>query len=593
MITDHNPLEFSSPDGPCRVRWGTAMRPSSALWQRACPTGAVAFLIISGVLGFSITPASAQLPNVPPGIIDTLERVQQRNAANIGERGEPAAPKEFTCLLSPLAFMHSPTINVVQLQKAAGAREEYLRGCEDLRKKKNDQAEKHFRKALQQYPKYALVWVTLGQLLAKEQRTAEGRDDCSQASAVDPRYVAAYLCLADIAAQARNWDEVLKFSARALELEPTSNAVAHEYNAIGNLNLHHLAEAEKSGLLAVEIDREHRDPHVHFVLAQIYEAKQDSASEAAQLREYLKYCNSVTNAALVGQWLANLEQQMAQAGDPGAEIGVSDPPRSSAKDWGPPDVDASIPPVVNNGACPLTQILKETSSRTLDLIDNMERFSASERIEQIDIDKKGKRGNSSTEMVNYVAQIGNNSGYPSIQEYRSEGGRVRPAAVMDFGAAVFALIFHPSHIGNFDFRCEGLTELQGTPAWQMHFEESSDPNRAFSAVSMSGSLNLIRLKGRAWITTDRYNVLRIETDLADPIARIKLQREHQVITYAPVDFPKRHIELWLPETSSLYIAYRGNHYERIHTFSDYQLFSVDSTEAVKDQGTDKIFQFRF
>lgn len=525
--------------------------------------------------------------------MDTLEAVERRNSMNRGEQGELAAPKEITCLVSPLMFMRSPTVDVGQLQRATGAREEYLRGCEDLRKKKSDQAEKHFRKALQGYPKYALAWVTLGQLLEKEQRTAEARNACSQASSVDPRYVAAYLCLADIAAQTHNWNEVLKFSARALELEPTSNAVAHEYNAIGNLNLHHLAEAEKSGLLAVEIDREHHDTHAHFVLAQIYEAKHDSASEAAQLREYLKYCNSPTNAALVAQWLADLEQQMAKAGDPAVEEGVSDPARSSSKDWGPPDVDASIPPVVNNGACPLNEILKETSSRTLDLIDNMERFSASERIEQIDIDKNGKRGNSSAEMVNYVAQIGNNSGYPSIHEYRSEGERVRPASVMDFGAAIFALIFHPSHIGNFDFRCEGLTGVQGTPAWQVHFEESSDPSRAFSAFSVSGSLNLIRLKGRAWITTDTYNVLRIESDLADPITKIKLQREHQVITYAPVDFPKRHIQLWLPETSSLYIAYRGHHYERIHTFSDYQLFSVDSTEAVKEPGAEKIFEFRF
>jgi hypothetical protein len=223
----------------------------------------------------------------------------------------------------------------------------------------------------------------------------------------------------------------------------------------------------------------------------------------------------------------------------------------------------------------------------------MERFSASERIEQTDIDKNGKRGKSSAETANYVAQIGNNSGYPSIREYRSEGEGARKAAVIDFGAAVFALIFHPSHLGNFDFRCEGLTEVQGTPAWQVHFEESPDPNRAFSAVSVSGSLNLVRLKGRAWITTDSYNVLRIEADLADPIAKIKLQREHQVITYAPVEFPKRHIQLWLPETSSLYIAYRGRHYERIHTFSDYQLFSVDSTEAVKEPGAEKLFEFRF
>jgi hypothetical protein len=494
----------------------------------------------------------------------------------------------MTCLLSPLTFMSSPTIDVGQLQKAAGARDEYQRGCEDLRKKKNLEAEKHFRKALKEFPGYALAWVTLGQLLAKEQRTGEARNACSQASAADARYVAAYLCLADIEAQAHNWEEVLRFSASALGLEPTSNAVAYEYNAVGNLNLHKLAEAEKSGLLAVEIDREHREPHVHFVLAQIYEAKHDSASEAAQLREYLKYCNSPTNAALVGQWLANLEKQMAESGDLEAESGASESGRPSAKEWGPPDVDAGVPPVVDNGACPLQQILKEASSHTLDLIENMRRFSATEQIEQTDFDGKGKRHYTGTEVMNYVVEIqGTSSGYPSIQEYRAGVTGIRQATIIDSGAAVFALIFHPSHIGNFEFRCEGLSDLRGSPVWQVHFVEGDDPNKAFTSIQSNGKIHLPRVKGRAWISADGYNILRIETDLMDPIAKIDLQREHQVITYAPIDFPAKRIRLWLPESDSVYVVSHRHHYERVHTYGDFQLFSVDSAEAAKEPIADK------
>jgi len=52
-----------------------------------------------------------------------------------------------------------------------------------------------------------------------------------------------------------------------------------------------------------------------------------------------------------------------------------------------------------------------------------------------------------------------------------------------------------------------------------------------------------------------------------------------------VEFPSHHIQLWLPESSSLYIAYRGRRYERIHTFSDFQLFSVDSAQADKQPPT--------
>jgi hypothetical protein len=222
----------------------------------------------------------------------------------------------------------------------------------------------------------------------------------------------------------------------------------------------------------------------------------------------------------------------------------------------------------------------------------MRRFSASEQIEQIDIDGNGKRHNTGTEVMNYVVEIEETSpGYPSIQEYRAGVTGIRQASIIDSGAAVFALIFHSSRIGNFEFRCEGLSDLRGSPVWQVHFVEGDDPNKAFTAIRRRGTIHLPRLKGRAWISADGYNVLRIETDLVEPIAKMDLQREHQVITYAPIDFPAKHIRLWLPESSSIYIASRRHHYERVHTYGDFQLFSVDSTEAVKDPITNKTPQY--
>ncbi len=549
-----------------------------------------------------VQPGTLGLPNPPddirdfPGtIVNTRDQVNLRNSTKVaGEHGKTAAENDPTCLLPPLSRMSSPTVAVWQLQRAAKAKNQYQQGCAALRKKKRGDAEKHFRNALREYRKYAAAWVTLGQVLAAQQRTAEARDACLQASIEEPGYVPAYLCQADIATRAHSWDEVLRLSSRALELDPSANAVAYEYHAAANLNLHNLAEAEKSGLRALQIDREHREPRLHFLMAQIYEAKRDSANEAVQLREYLKYSDSVSDAAMVVQYLSDLERQTNASHAVATQPASGTIDRSSMREWEPPDIDASLPAVLSNGAaCPLPQILKGTSNHSLDLIESMRRFSASEYIEQVDIDKNGKRRNSSAQTVNYVAEIQqNSSGYPSIQEYRSGSDPTRKP-VMDFGSAVFALIFHPSHVGNFEFRCEGLTDVQGLPVWQLHFVESNDPNRSFAAIRSGGSINLTRFKGRAWITTDSYDVLRIETDLVSPLTQINLQREHHVITYAPVEFPSRHTRLWLPDSTSLYVAYRGHRYERVHTFTDFQLFSVESTEAVKEPIENKTPQFFF
>jgi len=257
--------------------------------------------------------------------------------------------------------------------------------------------------------------------------------------------------------------------------------------------------------------------------------------------------------------------------------------------WGPPDIDEVIPPARTGMVCPLPEILEQTSKRSQELVENLQRFSASERIEHIEIDKNGKTRNSTSQVVNYVAQIeGNSSGYPRVREYRSGDNEFKRPPLADTGTAAFALIFHPSHIGNLAVRCEGLADMGGLPAWQVHFEESPDPTKAFHAIRIGGSLYLLRFKGRAWITTDSGEVLRIETDLVSPLPEIDLQRDHLAIAYAPVDFEKRHVRLWLPESASLYVGYRGRRYERKHSFGQFQLFSVDTGETVREPiaGTD-------
>jgi len=199
---------------------------------------------------------------------------------------------------------------MANLQAAAKAKKEYGAACAALKDGKIGEAEEHLRRAVQRDPKYPAAWVTLGQILAARQKPEEARDACSQALTADPGYLPPYLCLTDIAVRTQEWDQALQLSSRALELEPTNNAVAYGYNAAANLNLHKLSEAEKGALRALEIDKNNNDPRVHFLLAQIYEAKGDPAKEAAQLREYLKFVTDPADMAMVKQYLSQLEEQL-------------------------------------------------------------------------------------------------------------------------------------------------------------------------------------------------------------------------------------------------------------------------------------------
>ena len=272
------------------------------------------------MMNLSSPPAFAQKPgSLPPprpappprGPTDTFGQNQLRYGNKAGPLLTPLGEKD-TCFLPPLNGVASPVVGVANLRAAAKAKKEYGSACASLEDKKYPAAETHLRRAVQIDAKFPAAWVTLGQLLAAQQKTEEARQACAQASEADANYVPAHLCFADVAVRAGAWEEALQHTTRALELDPTSDAPAYAYSAAANLHLHHLAEAEQNGLRALEIDRNNYDPRVHFLLAQIYEAKRDPEHEAAQLREYLKFASSPEEAAMVKQTLAELEKRTAK-----------------------------------------------------------------------------------------------------------------------------------------------------------------------------------------------------------------------------------------------------------------------------------------
>lgn len=258
--------------------------------------------------------------------------------------------------------------------------------------------------------------------------------------------------------------------------------------------------------------------------------------------------------------------------------------------WRPNDIDWAVPSTHTDVACPLPQILEATTRRAHELQDNLQKFTARERIEHLEVGKNGKRRSGTSSVVDYVAEILEASdGGAYINEYRSETGSStdsRPP-LADSGTAAFALLFLPHNLEEFAVTCEGLTDLNTRSVWQLHFVQRTDRVNDFRAYRISNRLYPVNIKGRAWVAADTLEVLRLESDLLAPIKEIDLKSEHLIIDYGPVAFPKRDTRLWLPDSVVLYIDYHGHRYERRHRFSDFQLFSVDTVQETKAPRLDK------
>jgi len=258
--------------------------------------------------------------------------------------------------------------------------------------------------------------------------------------------------------------------------------------------------------------------------------------------------------------------------------------RAVSASWIPPSLDAAVPAVDPSVPCPLPDILKMAGERMTEFVASLEKFSATEEVEHFKIDASGRRGSPDVRSFDYVVLVSRNHwGLFQLDEYRN--GSVDPAqfpaGIATVGLPAIALVFHPILASDFDFKCEGLGQSGGHPAWQIHFAQRPDrPSRIRQYIIQKNSYP-IPIKGRAWIDPGTDQVVRLESELIKPIAEIALTNERLSIEYGPVEFHSNGQRLWLPEVAELYAERGTARYYRRHAFTNFKLFTVATAQSIQ------------
>ncbi len=260
-------------------------------------------------------------------------------------------------------------------------------------------------------------------------------------------------------------------------------------------------------------------------------------------------------------------------------------PSLSLKSWMPLGIDEVKLAVAPGVECPSAQVMEESGRRVQELVDDVARFAAVEELLHQSLNDYGIPVRTETRKYNYVASISEpQPGFLAVDEFRTD--RLTPADYPDniasTGFAALALVFHPHMRDTFAITCEGLGDWHGQATWLVHFRQRDDrPNRIHS-YKVGNQLYPVDLKGRAWITADKFQIVRIESEMLNPIPAIRLLAEHEVVEYGPVAFPRKNTSLWLPKSAEIYFNFRKHHYYRRHSFDHYMLYSVDTDEKRKE-----------
>jgi tetratricopeptide (TPR) repeat protein len=434
-------------------------------------------------------------------------------------------------------------------------------------------------------PDHPEVNYLLGVYASKTDDEPSAKSHWTRTLELDPKHLQALLSLCDIYLRANNFDEALVLAERAVQIDPSSwraQAVLADAYSRKNRYPDALQHAER----AVELGHA-QAAVVEPLLADLLANSGNKDRAVDILKAYLG--DHPSNEAVKTQ-LARIEKS-----DPVAvPITITTDDSAVARaatallpvsNWLPPDVDDKTPMVESAGTCNLAAVVQGAGQRIEELVHNVDRFTATESLFHQSINKWGAPDSTASRKFDYVASIREiQSGVFNMEEYRGTAGLAAqfPDGIATLGLPALALIFHPHNAGNFDLICEGFTHWDRMPVWQIHFRQRSDRPSTIRAYqeSLQGPSHHVDLKGRAWIAADSYQLVRLETDLVAPLPDIKLVADHSIIEYGPVHFRETGTDLWLPRSAEVYFPWNNLRMHRIHSFSDYLLFSVGDKQKI-------------
>ena len=265
--------------------------------------------------------------------------------------------------------------------------------------------------------------------------------------------------------------------------------------------------------------------------------------------------------------------------------------------WNPPQVDAPIPTLSAVPPCSLPNVLKEAGKSGEELVNHLQNFIAHEQIRYEQTDRQGMRELSLAARFDYLVDFGNQSDPLKVHETRTSRGATDAkhlAAVLDKGLPVLALVFYPDLQGDYEMRCEGSTQWDNRPAWVVHFSQMKGkrprtvtmetPTEIYPSVLTATKVRPLSIKGRAWIAADSGQVLHLETNLKESILAIDLREMAISVDYAAVKSPSQNLEVWLPRFAVAYTDYANRRMIIEHTFSDFQLFSIQTKQIIHEPG---------
>ena len=232
-------------------------------------------------------------------------------------------PEVGTILMHRLSGVEGYTSSITSMLAPKDAKKAWEKGRELAKKKKYPEAEKELQKAVDAYPKYATAWYDLGLVQESQNNLAGAREAYVKSIAADSKFIKPYVKIFNYDAKEKKWEQVAATTGKVIKLNPFDFPEAYFLNAVANLNLKNLDEAETSARTAMKMDSAKRVPQLDHMLGIILAQKQDYTGAAVFMRSFLTRAPNDPAASVVKKQLAEIDQFLAAK----AEQPKEEPPK--------------------------------------------------------------------------------------------------------------------------------------------------------------------------------------------------------------------------------------------------------------------------
>jgi hypothetical protein len=216
-------------------------------------------------------------------------------------------------VLHRLNQVKGSTISATTAGAPDEARKDFENGRDLEKKEKWDEAQTLFEKAVALYPNYAAAWFELGCVQFHRNDDGGAHHSFEHALAADPQYSSPYEGLAQLAAQAKRWQELSDVTGKLLVLNQVSFPNAWYLHGVANYYLQNFLAAERSARQGIKIDEARQIPKLEYLLGLALVQRRQYPEAIEHMQQYLKLSTKPADVEEAKKQLAEIARLSALA----------------------------------------------------------------------------------------------------------------------------------------------------------------------------------------------------------------------------------------------------------------------------------------